>query len=1107
MATIDEISIKISADPREALANLRKLQNEANATGRIFQNLRKFEIDADVGDAIRAIQRVKEELARLNNTEVKIRANTDAILKDLQALQRKINTDRSGAIQIRADVSRAQDALRDLQRQVQNTNDFEIDVRANVNAALDGIEDIGRLIDRNNIRDINIEVRADTRGAINALENLRREAARTQGALGLAAGGTAVLEGAGIGNLNIDAGSTIAELAQLKTSLDASKASISAVNTSEIAIKTSSTLAEIARLRAELQQLDDFVGQIEIELEAESDPTQAQRLQLDLENIQEQAENAKKSISNYQNSLESLSRQNASLNGQLGKTASAMDRQGAAATRAARDNKKLADTYQEVAKDAGGIGGIIGGLGGKLGGAGNAFKGFGSAVGGAVATVSTFVKGLGPIGIVLTALGLDRAIEGIVQFTTESVVLNAETERLNSILLSAAKSSTDYGTAIILASENQKSFGGSIQQNLSAIQQALFITNRYGVALKDLNTTAQLLALSNPFEGIEGAQFSLSELLAGDTTSIVERFNLPRKAVNELKASNLSAAETLIAVNKLLAEQGITLETLDAATSGSARAINELTAAWEEYKISVGETTEGPAIEFLNFLAGILDDLSNASYESAAAFVVAGASYEDYVKAASGLSVASQGQFSLIKVLTPAQYEYAQALIATGASTRDATEQALRLTDAQIEQANAADQAAAANTAATAEELAALQAILAAQQRSAEGNERLTAEAERLAKLRADGKLSEAELMIALEQYQADERAKIVRLLNGEILDEEEKLKQDLNQAASQWGPYREFLIQQIAEKWGLAENAVRDYVLAEAQLNLTRPTPFLSTAPNFLFQGGPLAPPLSLTDPFDLGGGGGGGARSSAKSDAERAAEELERIRQRILEEERRFAIERLRIEQDYYRKSAAARKVFSDTQFADRAGFYDQLGQIEDQGLRRSLSAQYEDAQIEAAKLRDTLGADVADQFLQTAAANILAQGQRQVEITTAQTEGRTGDAEYLQGVDRLYRDAEARKLERIKEGEGSIEQERATAVDELSINYAESLREFISGEDAKAKAVEFVNEALRRQASLLSPAANEELKLNVSITNPQLDELRRSIDALAVRLPAGV
>jgi hypothetical protein len=75
-----------------------------------------------------------------------------------------------------------------------------------------------------------------------------------------------------------------------------------------------------------------------------------------------------------------------------------------------------------------------------------------------------------------------------------------------------------------------------------------------GVALNDLIKQAEVLAAISPEQGLSGAAFSLREALSGDFVSIVERFNLPRQRLNELKEQGVPAID---AIRTALQEMGI----------------------------------------------------------------------------------------------------------------------------------------------------------------------------------------------------------------------------------------------------------------------------------------------------------------------------------------------------------------------------------------------------------------------------------------------------------------------------------------------------------------------------------------------------------------------
>jgi hypothetical protein len=88
----------------------------------------------------------------------------------------------------------------------------------------------------------------------------------------------------------------------------------------------------------------------------------------------------------------------------------------------------------------------------------------------------------------------------------------------------------------------------------AATASLLPASKQSGVALMDLVKQAEILAAVNPAEGLEGAAFALREALSGDFTSIIERFNLPRQRLNELKEQGVPAME---AISIAMKEMGI----------------------------------------------------------------------------------------------------------------------------------------------------------------------------------------------------------------------------------------------------------------------------------------------------------------------------------------------------------------------------------------------------------------------------------------------------------------------------------------------------------------------------------------------------------------------
>ncbi|TLS53396.1 hypothetical protein FE782_03750 [Paenibacillus antri] len=79
--------------------------------------------------------------------------------------------------------------------------------------------------------------------------------------------------------------------------------------------------------------------------------------------------------------------------------------------------------------------------------------------------------------------------------------------------------------------------------------------------LEKIVAIQERLGASNMAEGMEGAAFAMREMFSSDATSMVERFNMPRKVLNEIK--NLKLEDQLVALDRVLDEMGFTQDMLD----------------------------------------------------------------------------------------------------------------------------------------------------------------------------------------------------------------------------------------------------------------------------------------------------------------------------------------------------------------------------------------------------------------------------------------------------------------------------------------------------------------------------------------------------------------
>lgn len=187
-----------------------------------------------------------------------------------------------------------------------------------------------------------------------------------------------------------------------------------------------------------------------------------------------------------------------------------------------RDLEIVIKAKDEASSVLGSVGGSLGKLAGFAGGA--ALAGFTAIAGGMTA--------VGAVGLDFNNT-MEQVSAKINAFTKDG----AETARiLEFIKEEAAKTPFEFT---------------EMANAVAALQPAAKQSN---TDIEDLLETAEILAASNPAQGLEGAGFALKEAMGGDFTSIIERFNLSRQSINQMKAEGVPAIEI---VRKAMSEMGL----------------------------------------------------------------------------------------------------------------------------------------------------------------------------------------------------------------------------------------------------------------------------------------------------------------------------------------------------------------------------------------------------------------------------------------------------------------------------------------------------------------------------------------------------------------------
>ncbi len=259
----------------------------------------------------------------------------------------------------------------------------------------------------------------------------------------------------------------------------------------------------------------------------------------------------------------------------------------------------------------GGLQSKLGGLSGVLSAPMNAIKGIGSAL-----------AGLG-----LAAQGAQALGDGVMSAANAfgfGLAKELEDTRTKMVAFAGSTAEADRILAEVRQEANATPF--AFKELADATAALLPASKQAGVGLQDVIKQAEVLAALNPSEGLTGAAFSLREALSGDFTSIVERFNLPRERLKQLKEEGVPALE---AVRVALAEMGVDASLV----AGMA---NTLGGRWSTFMDTIDSArlqAVSPVYEQLGNALSVVSDIVNDNSDAFGAFATAiGTSLAEAIK-------------------------------------------------------------------------------------------------------------------------------------------------------------------------------------------------------------------------------------------------------------------------------------------------------------------------------------------------------------------------------------------------------------------------------------------------------------------------------------------
>jgi len=204
---------------------------------------------------------------------------------------------------------------------------------------------------------------------------------------------------------------------------------------------------------------------------------------------------------------------------------------------------------------------------------------------------------------------IGTAVNKLMEFTEQANKL----EKASATVSAMAGNFTRYSAAVTLAVEQQKKFGGSLEEQMQGFVNLMPISKNYNVQLSQLDNIARRLAIVDPLQGFQGAAIALKEFFSGDVTSLSRRFEIDRKTLNSIKEAGDKAAQ-LQKLDEVLSKMGISQAVLAARTNTAAASFDRASSAMGNFGVLIGqglqETFKGTADNISQMFSSAGEEIS-----------------------------------------------------------------------------------------------------------------------------------------------------------------------------------------------------------------------------------------------------------------------------------------------------------------------------------------------------------------------------------------------------------------------------------------------------------------------------------------------------------------
>ena len=162
-----------------------------------------------------------------------------------------------------------------------------------------------------------------------------------------------------------------------------------------------------------------------------------------------------------------------------------------------------------------------------------------------LSAITGSLGGVGNAALAVAGGGLLAIGGGLTAAIGAGLSFNNSMEQVSAQLMAFTKDGAQTAAILDMIKERAASTPFAFEDMATAATALLPASKAAGVGLEELIAQAEILAASNPAEGLEGAAFALKEAVGGDFASAIERFNLPRQYINQLKEEGVPNLEIL----------------------------------------------------------------------------------------------------------------------------------------------------------------------------------------------------------------------------------------------------------------------------------------------------------------------------------------------------------------------------------------------------------------------------------------------------------------------------------------------------------------------------------------------------------------------------------